>query len=135
MSVFVKVRAVLVFSMLGIGSCLSVFADDQTCSLNTTLGVAQCSGEKLKILEQQLQSSYEAALDELPETDNWDTRKTKGQLIRAQTAWKTFRDEHCSYVGGLQGGNNMMVNVFSNECAIEETKKRIGFFSHLPRGG
>jgi len=115
---------------------MSAAADDGPCSTeNSSLEAAQCSAEKLKLLEQQLDSSYMAALKKLPDTNHWDIRKTKDQLIKAQAAWKTYRDENCSYVGGLQGGKNMMVTDFSIECSLQETEKRIGFFRNLPRGG
>ncbi|NWD66707.1 DUF1311 domain-containing protein [Pseudomonas gingeri] len=127
---------ILFFLIVGLGGCMSAMADDGPCSTqSSSLETAQCSAEKLKYLEQKLDFSYEAALKTLPDTSRWDIRKTKGQLIKAQSAWRIYMEENCSYVGGLQGGNNMMVTEFSNECSLQETEKRIDFFRDLPKGG
>jgi uncharacterized protein YecT (DUF1311 family) len=117
-------------------SCVDAAAGDSPCSVpETTLAVAQCSAEKLKKLEGDLDSVYQQALGKLPEVNNQDNRKTKDQLRKAQGAWRIYRDENCLYVGGLEGGNSMWVTEFSNECALVETEKRIDFFRHLPVGG
>ncbi|NWB51118.1 lysozyme inhibitor LprI family protein [Pseudomonas gingeri] len=136
MNIIFNCRAALVFFAFSLGSCMNATADDGPCSTeNSSLDAAQCAAEKLKYLEQKLESSYEAALKKMPETSNWDVRKAKKQLMKSQDAWRVYRDENCSYVGGLQGGNNMMVTDFSNECSLKETEKRIEFFRNLPRGG
>ncbi|NWB28424.1 lysozyme inhibitor LprI family protein [Pseudomonas gingeri] len=129
-----RIREMLAIGLVGVGCCLSAAADENACSSSSSLGVAQCSAEKLKQLEEQLDSSYTAALEKLPDTSRWDVRKTKGQLIKAQAAWKSYRDENCSYMGGLQGGDNIMVTQFSDDCALDETRKRIEFFRDLPKG-
>ena len=83
----------------------------------------------MKSLEKDLDSGYQEALGKLPVTSKWDTRETKGQLEKAQRAWRVYRDENCSYVGGLQGGSSKWVTTFADDCAIEETEKRIDFLS------
>jgi uncharacterized protein YecT (DUF1311 family) len=121
------------FPLLCIFSCTNVFAADELCDTgNNSLELAQCLAGNLKVAEDRLNSIYQVSLEKLPETSEWDTRKTKGQLVKAQNAWRIYRDENCTYLGGLQGGDNMWVTIFGTECAIDETNKRIEFFKHLP---
>jgi uncharacterized protein YecT (DUF1311 family) len=95
----------------------------------------QCAEERFQAIEKQLGLSYQDALEKLPETDSSDDRKTKDQLKKAQNAWKIYRSENCNYIGGIEGGSSLWISIFSTECAIEETKKRIEFFKNLPMAG
>ncbi len=109
---------------------MNAIADSNQCDMkNGSLNTAQCKVEKLKSLEKELDAGYREALEKLPVTSKWDARETKGQLEKAQRAWRVFRDENCGYVGGLQGGSSKWVTTFANDCAIEETERRIDFLS------
>ncbi|NWB86888.1 lysozyme inhibitor LprI family protein [Pseudomonas gingeri] len=123
-------KKVLVFVLLGLGGCMSAFADNSPCTMpNGSLSSTQCKKEKLEALEKELDAGYQEALEKLPRSSKWDTRETKGQLERAQRAWRVYRDENCGYVGGLQGGSSRWVTTFADDCAIEETERRIDFLN------
>jgi uncharacterized protein YecT (DUF1311 family) len=125
-----------IFMLFGLGFCMGVFAGDGPCTTqNNSIGIAQCKAEKLKALEAELDSSYLKALDKMPGVGIGDARKNKDQLKKSQSAWKVYRDENCSYLGGLQGGSSMWVTIFTVDCVLVETEKRIDFFRHLPVGG
>ncbi len=129
-------RKVLVFIFIVLGGCANAIADDNPCTVGKgSLGTAQCKAEKLKSLEKELDADYQEALGKLPDSSEWDIRQTKAQLEKSQRSWLVYRNENCSYVGGLQGGSNIWVTIFADDCAIEETERRIVFFKNLPTGG
>ncbi|NWB51119.1 lysozyme inhibitor LprI family protein [Pseudomonas gingeri] len=109
-------KKALLFILFGLGGCMNAIADNDPCgSQNGSLNTAQCKAEKLKSLEKDLDAGYQEALGKLPITSKWDARETRGQLEKAQRAWRVYRDENCSYVGGLQGGSSKWVTTFANE--------------------
>lgn len=135
-AIYKKVLMFVLFVLFGLGGCMNAIADDDPCSTqNNSLEAAQCQIERLKHLETELNARYQEALEKLPDTNVWDARQTKDQLKKAQSAWRVYRDENCSYVGGLQGGSGRWVTIFAVDCDLEETEKRIDFFKHLPAGG
>lgn len=125
------------FLLLSLTSCIIASAADNPClTQNGSMETAQCMAEKLKSVEAQLDSSFQEALETRPDAgDLVDIRKTKAQLKKAQNAWRVYRNENCSYVGGLQGGSDIWVTIFSTECALHETERRIEFFKNLPTSG
>ncbi|NVZ99154.1 lysozyme inhibitor LprI family protein [Pseudomonas gingeri] len=136
MSDFAAYKKTLAIMLIGLSGCMHAVADDKPCSTqNSSIGIAQCKAEKLKDLNAVLDAHYRDALNKLPEVGSEDVRKTKEQLKKAQSAWQVYRDENCSYVGGLQGGSSMWVTIFSVDCVLEETERRIEFFKNLPVGG
>jgi uncharacterized protein YecT (DUF1311 family) len=117
-------------------NCIASNASDSAClTQNSSIKSAQCASEKLRAAEALLDENFQEALGKLPESSDWDIRKTKSQLEKAQEAWRIYRDENCKYIGGLKGGNNVSVTTFSTECSLHETQQRIEFFKNLPRGG
>lgn len=102
---------------------------------STTIEFDQCLGKELIRLQGKLQKLYNDALAKMPAESPFDVRKARGQLVKAETAWQTYVNENCAYVGGLQGGNNGWVTAFESQCLIRETQARIEFFMHLPTGG
>ena len=124
------------FFLFCMANCITVLAADSTClTQNSSIEITQCEGERLSLAEEQLDLWYQEALKKLPETSDWDKRKTQAQLKKAENAWQIYRDENCNYVGGLQGGNNIWVTIFSTECLIKETENRIEFFKKFPTYG
>jgi uncharacterized protein YecT (DUF1311 family) len=105
------------------------------CDVTPDIAVAQCLGKRIDAREEELERLYKAALSRMPEQSPFDTRKSKAQLVHAQAAWKNFVTEHCAYVGGVEGGGNLWVTIFSEQCLLEEYAKRIAFFQHPPEGG
>ncbi|MDY7574501.1 lysozyme inhibitor LprI family protein [Actimicrobium sp. CCI2.3] len=122
--------------LFGLSNCVIASADDNPClTQSSSMQSAQCLEEKLKTAEAMLDSSYQDALHHLPDTSDRDIRKTKEQLKKAQNAWLVYRNEHCNYMGALKGGSNIWVTIFSLECSLQETERRIDFFLHLPTSG
>jgi uncharacterized protein YecT (DUF1311 family) len=66
-------------------------------------------------LNAQLDGLYRTALEKRPDSDRFDIRKGKAQLIKAEDAWQKYRTEHCKFVGGLQGGSNLWVSYFGTK--------------------
>jgi uncharacterized protein YecT (DUF1311 family) len=99
------------------------------------LSQVQCEAEQNKRLDDELNAAYKAALSKLPEQDPWDARKGKEQLRKSQRAWLKFKDENCSLVGGLEGGSNLAVSEFSNQCVAGELAERIKFLRRVADGG
>lgn len=94
----------------------------------------QCITQANKQLDDQLNQAYQAALKARPVQDQWDTRKNQEQLRKSQRAWLKYREENCTLVGGLQGGNNLWVTQFAATCVSEETKSRITFLTRVAKG-
>jgi uncharacterized protein YecT (DUF1311 family) len=105
---------------------------EDPCTLNYHLAQVQCLMKKIEAAEVELDNFFNAVLTQLPDTDPYDTRKGKAQLRKAQDAWRIYRNEHCAFIGGIQGGSNLWVTHFSGDCELEETNKRIEFFKSVP---
>lgn len=110
------------------------FANDSCISAVSNVDVAKCGGDQVRRRTAELDQYYQAALAKLPDESD-DPRKAKEQLVRAESAWKSFVDENCKYVGGLQGGSALYVSTFYDDCMLDELSRRIEFFRHLPVGG
>jgi uncharacterized protein YecT (DUF1311 family) len=98
------------------------------------LAQVQCLRKKIEATEVELDKVFNTVLTQLPDTDPYDTRKGKAQLSKAQDAWRTYRNEHCAFIGGIQGGSNLWVTHFAGDCELEETNRRIEFFKSVPWG-
>jgi uncharacterized protein YecT (DUF1311 family) len=105
------------------------------CTKSHNVAEVQCLGKKIEAAEKELDQLLSATLATLPDSDSNDIRKGKAQLRKAQNAWRSYRDENCQFIGGLQGGSNLWVTHFAADCMLDETKKRIEFFNRLPQGG
>jgi len=115
-------------------SSMAETATDDPCKLDYHLAQVQCLGTKIEAAEKELDRLFNATLEKLRDSDPSDTRKGKQQLRKAQEAWRAYRDEHCAFIGGIQGGSNLWVTHFGAECELEETNKRIQFFKQVPWG-
>lgn len=105
------------------------------CTLEYHLAQVQCLGKKIEMAELELAKIFDATLAQLPDVDpNDDARKSKTQLRKAQDAWCSYRNQHCAFIGGIQGGSSLWITHFAGDCALEETNKRIEFFKHVPWG-
>jgi uncharacterized protein YecT (DUF1311 family) len=107
-------------------------ADENNCASGAGNDAAQCEANLLKSLNRQLDRAYNAALLRRPVTSNWDQRKTRAQLAKSQKAWKAYVEANCEYQGGVDGGESNWVTVFSLDCQIDETRKRISFLRAVP---
>ena len=108
-------------------------ADESPCG-GSHLEQMQCLEAEIEALNATLDNLYQATLAKLPDSDRTDSRKGKAQLVRAQEAWRKYRDEHCAFIGGIQGGSNLWVSHFAANCEISETRNRITFFENVPWG-
>jgi uncharacterized protein YecT (DUF1311 family) len=116
---------------------LSAMADgtsEDPCTQDYHLAQVQCLGKKIEAAEVDLDMVFNLVLSELPDSDSNDNRKGKAQFRKAQGAWRIYRNEHCAFIGGIQGGSNLWVTHFAGECELEETNKRIEFFKNVPWG-
>jgi len=125
-----QVTIYLIVILLSLIFCTNAFSSENPCS--NAIDVGNCMANQLSKDEAQLDVVYQERLKELPEVNQWDTRKTQDQLRRSQNAWRIYRDENCSYLGGTQGGSSKWVSVFVIECKVNETKNRIKFLKNLP---
>ena len=100
-------------------------ADD--CDEPTNLEQKQCLSQKIDAEQAALDGVYRAALAAMPEADETDNRKSRGQLVTAQAAWKTYVEANCVYVGGQEGGSNSSVTIYGEMCLVDEYQKRIDF--------
>ncbi|MHB1701064.1 MAG: lysozyme inhibitor LprI family protein [Acidobacteriaceae bacterium] len=113
------------------------FANETVCAnAPTQVAYLGCLSSHLKNEQKNLRAYYENALKQMPKDSSFnDRRKTQSQLKKSQNAWMTYINENCAYIGGLQGGSSLMIDIFEEECLVNSTKSRINFFQHLPTGG
>jgi uncharacterized protein YecT (DUF1311 family) len=109
-------------------------AADDPCDGDSHLQDVQCLGKQIQALEKELDVLYRATLSKLPDSVPTDNRKGKPQLVKAQEAWRKYVDQHCDFIGGIQGGSNLWVTDFATRCELDEIKKRIEFFKNVPWG-
>jgi uncharacterized protein YecT (DUF1311 family) len=124
------------FLALALCSSMGAHAADATCASakdNVTQG--QCLSQNLSQAETELRELVQKIEQTLPKSDMMDDRKGRPQFSKAQESWQRYRDENCRFLGGLQGGNNRAVSIFSAECMLQETKARIKVLRHLPSHG
>jgi uncharacterized protein YecT (DUF1311 family) len=103
---------------------------NRICSSGGGMDAYACAEHHLEGIERRLATVYRKTLSTLPDQDDWDKRKTRAQLVKAQKAWASYRDANCDFQGGLEGGAPQWVSTFSTECKIAETKKRIAYLKH-----
>lgn len=139
-----KIACVLIAFSLVFSSCSmadenslpSLSPNKHSCdSATTTIDYLQCLNAQWKGLQEKLNKTYQRVLQTTPAYSLFDTRKTRAQLEKSQTAWQNYINENCTYIGGLEGGSNAWVTGFELQCLIKETRARIYFFEHLPTGG
>jgi len=105
--------------------------EDDPCSGSSNFEQVQCLNIELKKQDQELNHVYKLAIAALPEKDASDRRKERHQLVLAQRAWLKYRDEHCTFVGSQEGGNNLWVTHFALICVKTETAERIKFLKGI----
>lgn len=125
---------IAIFGLFLLSASTGVLPKESDCGAGAHLEQVQCAGGDLQALEAELEKLYRATLAKLPDDSKSDKRKGKPQLERAQQAWLEYRDEHCNFIGGIQGGSTLSVTDFATQCAIEETRNRIRFFENVPWG-
>lgn len=89
-----------------------------------------CLGSQLKTLEVELNRTYQKALKALPESAD-NRYQGQAQLRRSQRAWLTYRSEQCALEGGMEGGGDLWVKLFTAECQVKETEARIQFLKQV----
>jgi uncharacterized protein YecT (DUF1311 family) len=99
----------------------------ESCEPSPSLPGVQCMAEQQKIQDRELNAAYRAALHALPEQDSWDTRRNRENLVKAQRAWRRYRDTHCPVVGAQEGGSNMSITFAMQLCEWNLTDERIKF--------
>jgi uncharacterized protein YecT (DUF1311 family) len=87
-----------------------------------------CLSQKIGIADRELDTVYRAVLAKMAENDPSDRRKNKDQLMKAQTAWKTFVQANCAYIAGNEVGSNLCVTNSASRCDLRATRERIAFF-------
>ena len=105
------------------------------CDVSPDIAIAQCLSQRIDNLKTIVTQLYNSALSGMPSNNDFDTRKSQAQLVKAQDSWRTYVQENCAYVGGLEGGGNLWVTIFSEQCLLDEYRKRIDFFKHPPSNG
>lgn len=108
------------------------YADDVCSNEPDDVTVARCLGDQVQASSAELEKYYQEALTKLPEVDNYDYEKARGQLVKGQTAWKVYVSEQCKLVGALQGGSSLFISIFESQCLWDENGKRIEFIKKLP---
>uniref|UniRef100_E6PQA4 Lysozyme inhibitor LprI-like N-terminal domain-containing protein n=1 Tax=mine drainage metagenome TaxID=410659 RepID=E6PQA4_9ZZZZ len=111
-------------------------ADQGSCkNAANDIDLSQCLGNQIIRLRRELNIYYKKTLKQTQKHNLFDTRKTQAQLEKSQAAWKIYVNVNCAYIGGLQGGSNLYVSIFEDQCIISSINSRIYFFRHLPTGG
>jgi uncharacterized protein YecT (DUF1311 family) len=87
----------------------------------------ECLSQKIDAARHDLQEIYNAALAKMPDSDPQDRRRNKVQLTQAQTAWQSYVDANCAFVGGVEGGSNQWITNFASRCQLDATRERISF--------
>lgn len=101
--------------------------EDSGCGGEGHLADVQCLGRYLQWLDREMNTVYVKALAKLPVQDQTDDRRGREQLRKSQRAWLQYRREHCTLVGGLEGGSNLAVTAEAAMCEEREVKVRIKF--------
>jgi uncharacterized protein YecT (DUF1311 family) len=102
------------------------------CDQTPAVAMADCLDQAISAEKAVLDQLYSAALAKASDNDTQDIRKSKVQLVKAQTAWGAYVQENCAYVGGIEGGANLWVSIFAQQCVRSEYAARIAFFRHPP---
>jgi len=102
------------------------------CDQTPAIAMADCLAHAISAEKAELDQLYSVALAKMPDNDPQDLRKSKAQLAAAQTTWGAYVQENCAYVGGLEGGANLWVSIFAQQCLRSEYAARIAFFQHPP---
>jgi uncharacterized protein YecT (DUF1311 family) len=130
----------LCFAAQSLALSQAALADTTDCKNDKdTASFAQCITAALAKTREDLQVAFKQALESIPPlplSDVQDSRKTgemlKRHLIQAQSAWETYANETCSFVGGMQG-RGLWIGIFGSECLIRESRARIDALRHLPK--
>lgn len=101
------------------------------CEIGTDLPGVQCFAQARKRQDMQLDAAYRRALAAQPANDPTDDRRNTGQLVKAQKAWLTYRQAHCTVVGSQEGGSNMSVTYNAQRCESDLTDARIQFLKSI----
>ncbi len=126
-------RILLVPSVFALLSAAAVAANNKDCDSKDGdhIGQLQCIGERMQAQDVELDRVYQSALAALPETDPEDSRKSREQLRKAQSAWLHYKVENCTLIGGMEGGSNLWVTHFAALCQENATKERIIFLKGI----
>lgn len=130
------VYAMMFFALYPINAHSQITGDLKTkldCNSNATVDLMKCYADGFAKVNGRLKDAYRAALGAMPAQDQSDSRKSRIQLEKSEKAWKQYRDENCLLRGGLEGGNNGWVAIFSDSCRIDETESRIKFLSEITK--
>ena len=139
MSLYIQLKFKLRIYLLSlmIFSSYPVIADEKIDCTNPDNAVAQreCNGQEFLKLDKEMNVIWKEALSKVPADGTTDDkRKERHQFISAQKAWLKYRDEQCAFDGGLQGGSNLWVTIFAQQCEISDTTERIKFLKQIVKG-
>ncbi len=79
------------------------------CGVDATsqVEIAECVNEMLATVDQTLDSALSFAMTSAQELDDVIGRRAAVPALSAsQSAWSTYRDSHCDYVGATFGGGS-----------------------------
>jgi uncharacterized protein YecT (DUF1311 family) len=124
----------LIGVLISITYCVASAANECDKNFSDHMSEVQCINQVNKKLDGELNAAYQAALATRPEKDDWDLRKNRQQLRKSQRAWLKFKDENCTLIGGLEGGNNLSVSEFDSQCEMKEITERINFLKRISHG-
>ncbi len=115
-------------------ACTSGAHAKDPCDGTDHLSEVQCTAVDVRRLNVELDEVHEKALESRPEQDDWESRKTRDQLRKSQAAWLQYKEENCVLVGGLEGGSNLWVSDFAQQCDKQEIENRIDFLKRVANG-
>jgi len=101
------------------------------CEIGTHLPGVQCFAQARKRQDVQLHAAYRRALAALPASDPRDDRRNRGQLVKAQKAWLSYRQAHCTVVGAQEGGGNISITYYVQRCESDLTDARMKFLASI----
>ena len=108
-------------------SCLPslVIADPAAeCGGSSQVEIGTCVAQTLKQVNSSIDLYLGFAKGAAEELDEITGRtETVTALLTAQTAWETYRDAHCGYVGATFGGGSG-TGIGINSCKIELGRDR-----------
>jgi uncharacterized protein YecT (DUF1311 family) len=93
---------------------------------SNTVEINQCLSNQLKARDKSLNSAYKELLKRLDKSDpssGVDYPRARRQLVEAQRAWISFRDNDCSGRVVLYEGGSIRGAVYTG-CLIAHTERR-----------
>jgi uncharacterized protein YecT (DUF1311 family) len=93
--------------------------------LGSQVEIADCVAEAEAVVDNVIKITLGFAMDAARELDEITGREVAGPALeQGQSAWSTFRDAHCEYVGSTFGGGSG-TGIAIRSCRVELGRDRV----------